>query len=215
MPAAKGPRPGLPWEAGKKKGLDAFMETMKLVAFEPSRAFLMMQQRGEMPQPMLFAGIGIAIGFSGLLVWSIFSVVMFAGSLNIRDHLIASMVVSMLIGGAVTIAIGAPLAATIGSLINAGLLHACLSIVGKPTQPFETSLKVVCYVQGSLMWLCWIPGGVMVLGIWQLACLVYGVHRAHEVPLGQAVLAVLLPMFVLGGLSMLLTFFLCGGAIFF
>jgi hypothetical protein len=52
---------------------------------------------------------------------------------------------------------------------------------------------------------------MFVLGIWQLAATIIGVHKAHEVPMGRAVLTVLLPMIVLSAISFLMFFFVCGG----
>ena len=83
-------------------------------------------------------------------------------------------------------------------------------ICGGSKYPFDTSFRIACYVQSSLMWICWIPGGVLVIGIWSLVVAIFAVHKAHEVPMGRAVMTVLLPIIAAMALSMLMSFFVCG-----
>ena len=189
-------RQGLPWEKGKKKGLEAFIETVKLVAFEPSKAFSMMLQKGDMGGPMLYSGIGLEIGFIGLEVWHMLAVLMLGSSLGIPPEAIGAYLGMMLVLAIGNLVIGVPLAATVGNFISGGILHVCLLICGGSKHPYDTSFRIACYVQSSLMWVCWIPGGVLVLGIWSIAVSIFAVHKAHEVPMGRAVLTVLLPIIV-------------------
>ena len=70
-------------------------------------------------------------------------------------------------------------------------------ICGGAKQPFETTFRTYCYVQGSAGVLQIVPVcGALVSGIWALVCLCIGLSKTQEISVGKAVLAVFLPMIV-------------------
>ena len=103
---------------------------------------------------------------------------------------------TLLIALVVMAVIGIPLMATLGTLIRGGLIHVALLIAGGSKQSFATSVRIACYVPPSLTWLMFIPFGSFLLGIWSLIVSIIAVQRAHEVSIGKAVIAVLIPLVV-------------------
>ena len=80
-------------------------------------------------------------------------------------------------------------------MIGSGIIHLCLMMVGGVRQPYEATLRVLGYAQGSTAWLQVIPFlGPLVGGIWALVIEVIGLAQAHEIPTSKALLAVLLPI---------------------
>ena len=73
-------------------------------------------------------------------------------------------------------------------------------ICGGAKQPFETTFRTYCYVQGAAYVFQVVPVcGALVGGIWALVCTCIGLSKAHDITIGRAVMAVLLPMIVCCG----------------
>jgi hypothetical protein len=68
-------------------------------------------------------------------------------------------------------------------------------LIASSKQPFETTFRVAAYTMGttSLANLVPIVGGIAG-GVWSLILLVVGSSEAHEVPVGPAAIAVLVPV---------------------
>ncbi len=76
-------------------------------------------------------------------------------------------------------------------------------ICGGAKQPFETTFRAYCYTVGSVYTLQIIPFqvipivgpliGGLVVWVWALVAKCIGFARTHEIGMGRAVLAVLLP----------------------
>lgn len=189
-------RPGLPWES-QPKSLGKFIATARLVAFQPSQAFSQMKSHGSVRAAMLYSAIGQLIGVVGMEFWHLTIVFSVGTLLGFEPALLQRTLTGMALAAIGYVFIGVPLLATLGNLIGAAVLHFCLILCGGSKHPFATSIRITCYNQSSLTWLMLIPGGALVVGVWSLGVSIYAVHHAHEVPMGRAVLAVLLPMIVL------------------
>ncbi len=189
-------RAGLPWEQAPRKSPRKFFETARLIAFSPTAAFRQMKQRGRLGEAMFYSAIGQTIGVVGMESWHL-AFIYFGGQADGFDkpflHKYMTFIGLLVLG---YLPVGVPLMATLGNLIAGAVLHFCLILCGGSRQPFSTSIRISCYSQSSLTWLLWIPGGALVVGVWSLGLNIYAVHLAHEVPMGRAVLAVLLPMIV-------------------
>ena len=59
-----GDRPGLPWETSGQN-FSTWWETTKLCMNQPSHAFRIMRLSGGIGQPMMYSGMGLAIGLVG------------------------------------------------------------------------------------------------------------------------------------------------------
>lgn len=197
-------RPGLPWEQPARRNLFGLLATMKCVSFQPSRAFSEMQQSGKLATPMIYSGLCYAAGFLGMVTWdTIITLGIMTASGNSAEEIQLALVsMGSLLAGYVLI--GAPLMATLGNLMNAGLLHICLIIAGGSGRPFAATFRIACYTQSSLMWLGFVPFGMLAVGLGGVILNMFAIHKAHEVPMSRAVLAAVLPvvvLVVLGGLG--------------
>ena len=193
-----GSRPGLPWEA-KGQNFNTWMETAKLCLLSPERAYSAMRLDGGLGQPMLYCGVGLLFGVVGQMIWYLPMLVLMSlfagaggqgGGGGEMAAMLGVQVVMQIVSGAFTVVAGA----TIGLIIAAAIGHVCLMIVGGARQPYETTLRVIGYAHGSTAWLNVIPfvGGLVAL-VWMIILEVIGFSRAHDIPGGKAVLAVLLP----------------------
>lgn len=197
----------MPWEKKphKKGMLTAFTDTAKLVAFEPGKAFSQMQQRGDMGGPMLYSGLGMVIGISVFFLWLALILTLMGAAAGARAEYYGIMLLGLLLYAGLIIFISVPMSATIGNFIAGGILHVCLMICGGSKQPFDTSFRIQCYISGSLMLAMVFPPALLFLGIWQIVCAIIAVHKAHEVPMGRAAMAVLLPIIVIVVLNVIVS----------
>ncbi len=145
---------------------------------------------------MFYSAIGQLIGVVGMEFWHLTIVAGGGLLLGLETAQLQRVLLTMAAATLGYLLIGVPLLATLGNLIGAAVLHFCLILCGGSKHPFATSIRITCYNQSSLTWLMLIPGGALVVGVWSLAVNIYAVHNAHEVPMGRAVLTVLLPMIV-------------------
>ncbi len=201
-------RTGLPWEHRHERDFfSAFIETLQMVLLRPADAFTVMKTEGGLGEPLIYGLIGGCVGglVSFLFSFGLHSFGLFAGQRN-AFYSLAGLGV-----GSMAFIILLPIFMIVGLFIGAGILHLCLMIVGGARKPFETTFRVLAFSQGSTGPLQMIPfcGGI-VAGIWALVANCIGLSRAHEIDIGKAVLAVLLPLIVCCGGGMLLLM-LAGG----
>lgn len=145
--------------------------------------------------PMMFSGLGYAVGFFALTSYYIFFL-LFLGVLSGNARIFGGLLVSIVLTVGFVLCIIVPMCATIGNLLGAASLHICLLICGGSKQTFDTTFRIICYAQGALMWVLIIPGGVLALLIWNLILVVIGIHKGHDVPMQRAVMTVLLPVII-------------------
>jgi len=94
----------------------------------------------------------------------------------------------------VATALLSPLAITAGVFLSSGLTHLALSLLGWARAPFEGTVRVYCYVHGSLALFQAIPfcGGLIVL-IWSPILYVLGIAAVQRLAFARAALAMALP----------------------
>jgi hypothetical protein len=113
--------------------------------------------------------------------------------------------------GLIGVLILVPLLIVLGMFIGSAIIHLCLMIVGGAKQTFETTFRVVCFATGSSYPLMIVPFcGGLISGIWGLVAECIGLSRAHEIEIGRAILAILLPLVVCCGGAFFLTILLGG-----
>ncbi len=206
---AQGPyEPGessLPWQDRERypSFMGALWETLKLVLFEPSKAFSQIKAEGSLAGSMLYILIlGSAGGYIGLawqLLWRGLGV-----TLGAAAHGEADMVVA--VGGMTIFALLAalliPISVLIGSFIGSAVLHVCLWIVGGANRSFEATYAVIAYCGGSTSLFSLVPfcGGLIGV-VWNIVIEIIGLREAHGTTTGRAALAVFLPLIVCCGLS--------------
>jgi phage FluMu protein Com len=189
-------RPGLPWEQGPR-GISSLLDTAMLVSFRPARAFSDMRRSGPLTTPMLYAAICYAAGFVGMVTWDSLltsAYLLISGNNTAEIQLALLSMAGML---AAYLLLGVPFAATLGNLMNAGILHIALIIAGGSNQPFATTFRIASYTQSSLMWLAFLPLGMLAVGPWSIVLTIFAIQKAHEVPLPRAAIAAILPLVLL------------------
>jgi hypothetical protein len=152
-----------------------------MVMTQTQYAFSIMRQSGGFGNPILFALCGQGIGYVAQLLW----VFLFLGFAILAG---ANAGPNELVVQAVFGAIGAVAAATIGVFIGAAIQHLALKIVGGAHQQYETSFRVMAFVNGSFAWLNIIPiCGPLIGAIWLIVAGIIGMANAHECSTGKAV----------------------------
>lgn len=200
QPAA--PRSGLPWENRQDRSFfNAFIETLQMILSRPVEAFTIMRREGGLVDPLLYALIG---GGFGLLIHSVYQILFM--SLNIfADRSDPFTHLGMIGFGWFFMLVFIPVLIVMAVFISAAVIHLCLMLVGGAKQSFETTFRVVCYGCGSVCPLMIVPVcGRFIAFVWGLVLYCIGLARAHETDTGRAVLAVLLPVFVCCGGTILL-----------
>ncbi len=183
-PGSRYARTGLPWEV-EGAGFGSWWETTKMVMTQTPYAFSVMRQSGGFGNPILFALWGQGVGYVAQLVWVVLFLgfAILAGANAGRNELVAQLVVQVAFG-----AVGAVAAATIGVFIGAAIQHLALKIVGGAYQQYETSFRVMAFVNGSFAWLNIIPiCGPFVAAIWLIVAGIIGMAHAHECSTGKAI----------------------------
>ena len=198
-------RVGPAWEQRAQLGIvKAGWETIKAVLTKPSETFATMKRDGGIGgvllYPVIFGSIGGIAGilYQILIRMGVSSAIPQPASQTPGFNPAEMMAMST--GMLVAFAIFMPAFIALGSFVGAGILHLSLMICGGAKQPFETTFRTYCYVHGSAGILQIVPlCGAMVSGIWALVCLCIGLSKTHEISVGKAVLAVLLPTIVCCG----------------
>ncbi len=202
-------RPGLPWENRTSENFfNALFETIIMVLSKPDQAFAIMKREGGLGDPLLYA---VICGSAGSLISLVYQ--FFLRSLGMgmgRNGLGAIFGLGFF---SILIIIFIPVLVLIGVFIGSAITHVCLMIVGGAKQPFETTLRVLSYGNGSAHLLNVVPfcGGLLAL----VAALIVGsigLARAHETDTWRAVVAILLPLIVCCGGGIFLFFAIFAGA---
>jgi phage FluMu protein Com len=177
------PRPGLPWEL-KPNDFGSWWQTTKLVMLEPSQAFSIMRQTGGLGQPLMYALWGQTIGFVAQMIWYVPLLGIIALNERNGGEMLVFQLVFNLVGGVIGLVAGV----FIGLFLGAAIQHLCLRLVGGATQPYETTFRVLAFVQGSFGWLNIIPiFGPLVGSVWGIVAMIIGQANAHECSIGKSV----------------------------
>lgn len=210
-----GVRPGLPWET-QGGSLGTWWETAKLCMLSPTQAFSMMRTEGGLGSPIMFALVGGMIGAAGAAFWQlVFGVIMIAaagGGGEATGVMLVQIVFQM-----VWQFVAAALAATVGLLIGAGIMHLFLMLVGAGKNGYEATFRTLAFANGSLGWMQIIPIiGPLVGAIWMLVIQVIGLSKAQDTDIGKVILALVLEIvacMVLVALPIIALMFFIGAAV--
>lgn len=186
-------RLGPPWERDGP-WLTRFIETARDVLLDPVRAFRSMRREGGLQAPLTFAAIGVLVGAVATAVYDALLSGMVAGP-AVPGYGTLPMFGSGF--GTMALLIITPVVALLFMFVGAGIYHLLLMLFDGARQPFETTFRVVAYASGSTAILQAVPiCGALVGAIWSLVATIIGLAQAHEIPLGKAVAAVLVPLAV-------------------
>ena len=204
-------RTGPAWEERAQLGLvKAGWETIKAVLMKPSETFETMKRDGGIGGPLLFPVIFGSLGNIAYLLYSLVINAAMASTIQQQSQQIPGFNPAMLMHLSTGMTLGwiilMPAWIALLSFVWAGVMHLSLMICGGAKQPFETTFRTYCYVQGAAATLLVVPMcGVFVAGIWALVCTCIGLSKTHEISVGKAVLAVFLPTVICcGGLFVII-----------
>ncbi len=100
--------------------------------------------------------------------------------------------------------VGVPVGTTLGLIVQAGIYHLCLMLLGAARREFEATFRVVCYsMVPQLFQVLPIIGGP-IAWMWQMVLAIIGIKVVHETSYGRSALAVFLPMILCCGVLMLI-----------
>lgn len=195
LPQGTGERTGPAWERrAELVFFPALWQTMRAALVEPGPTFDNMRREGGIGSPLLYYVIlcwpssVVAVGLQFLMQSSMQSAMHLPNS-NLPLALTPAVLA--------VVAIFMPFLLIIQSFIGSGILHLSLMVCQGAKQPFETTYRTLCYAWASAAPFQMIPGcGSWVTIIWGLVCACIGISRTHEINVGRAVLAVLLPSIV-------------------
>lgn len=185
-------RPGLPWEAGETARSPAgALATISKVLVSPSQAFRDMFRSGGLGDPLLYLVLLGTVGVAAGLLWQMVVSGWFAG-LGLPAEFNSMATTEAAAGMMVLLS---PLIVVLTAAIGAAVYHLMLLLFGGAPQPFETTLRVVCYASGSAYVLQVLPvcGGI-VAALWTVVITIVGLREAHGVSTGRAAAAVLVPV---------------------
>lgn len=184
------------WEQRDQLGFfPALLETVKTVLLQPVDTFARMRRSGDWMGPGLYA---LLLGTVGFWISTVFDFMFQAMGIGGEElQFMATMGAAALVG----ILIIMPFMVVLGLLISTLIFHLCLMLVGGANQPMETTFRVVAYSMGSTATLHIVPiCGSFIGSIWNLVLLVIGFSKAHDIGIGRAIAAVLLPLVLCCGL---------------
>lgn len=204
-PLPPGPGGGTPWERRDSIGfVSAFVETTQEVLLRPSEFFARMPVVGGVGGPLLYA---VIVGYLGLVAATVYNMVFRSvmGSLGAGFHRFGGGRMAELeriqhyleggVGAVVQLVTG-PVWIVIVVFVAAGILHVLLMVVGATPRDFEATFRVVAYSQAvSVLGLVPFCGSVIGF-VWWVVVATLGLRTVHRTSTAQALIAVLLPVFL-------------------
>lgn len=180
LPGEPPGRDGPPWER-HGRSFDSLVDTVREVLLRPTLLFRSMRRAGGLREPIVFYLITASTGMVGASIFRL--------AFSRTDEPYGCLLVVL---PAALLAV--PLFAFVSLFVTSGILHLMLLLLDGARQPFETTVRVVAYGGGSTLLLGVIPFcGGLIGAVWQIVAEIVGLSEAHEISLGKAALAVLLP----------------------
>jgi len=196
---------GNPWDERGRIGLfSALVETTRQVLTGPTAFFRAMPVEGGIGSPILY---GVIIGWVGAVAASFYQALFHSIVGESLFEALARLANPNAVpsgsplsgwlegwGGLVGQAVFGGVLVAIGVILNAGVLHLALLLLGGARRGFEATVRVVSFSQAvSILFL--VPFcGQLAGAIWVLVLYVIGLAEAHRIGHGKAIGAVLLPL---------------------
>ncbi|HBF33788.1 TPA: hypothetical protein DDW35_04425 [Candidatus Sumerlaeota bacterium] len=167
-----------PWE---NMGFERWWTTVKGMFVAPSDFFSRMAISGGLGRPLIFGVIGGSVG----------------GIIAQAYSLISSCVTNQQTGQfliQVALIFLMPLLMILSLFLCSGTTHLLLKLVGGARYNYETTFRVYAYLTGSLGLLGVIPFCATLLCLtWGTIVEIIGISKAHQISIGKAIFAVLIP----------------------
>jgi hypothetical protein len=204
-------RSGPDWEDTSQPLFGRWWSTVSAVFSRPTETFRNLRLDGGIGSPLVFGIIGGTIGSIASTLWSTLfnglglAAQIGAGGSEEEAAMAGAQVVMSLVFGVCL----APVFIAIGLFITTGITHVMLMLLGGAQKGFETTFRCTSYVSGALSLLNIIPmcGGCVYL-VWYIIGMATALSNTHEISMGKAYAAVLIPILlcttvVVGGFFLL------------
>jgi hypothetical protein len=192
------------WEDRERLGFfQAWWETTKSVLFRPTDFYRKLAPTGKMGDAILFAVIWFV--FNGIVA-AVYGMVFQGAQFGLMSILEQRGLQGqenpfgpLGMGGAVGISalsnlVCTPVMGLVWMIILAGIYHLILMLVKGANQPFEASLRVVCYSTSYIIWIIIPFCGSIVGWVYSIVLAIIGLSEVHKSGGGKAATAVLAPI---------------------
>lgn len=181
-PFSSGPGGYCPWEDQENLGFfKGIIETLKQSLFSPQAFFERCPRTGGFVVPLLYA----------LIVKTTSSLVSVLWLFSTRNQWLEKLDLSG--NGLMLVGLMIPIALFMSIVIEAGIVHLSLFLLGGAKEGFETTFRVVCYGSGpQLLDVIPVIGGWIAL-MWKTFLLIIGLREFHRISTGRAMWAIVLP----------------------
>ncbi len=177
--------------------VQSFINTVRNVVTAPVGFFRGIRRDGDFVNPLIFAIICYEVS---AILGGLLSLVGVTGSQGIGSFLVSIIL--------------APIFATIGLFIGAGILHLLVMlIVGSRNSGFEGTFRVSAYSSVTSL-VSWIPVIGWIASLYGIYLAIMGIREVHTTSTGKAAIVVLIPAVVII-LLVLIVIAAIGAAIFF
>jgi hypothetical protein len=192
-PGGGPPAAALPWEQPGYPALEGLYETAKLFLTAPSQAFARMSLTGTLGKPLLYA---VIFGWLGIIASQAYSLAFRGVIHNLLSGLpgySSRLALGLPVAATVGIMVLAPIFVLLGIFIGSAIVHLFLMLVGGANTGFASTVRVVAY-SSTVQIVQVIPlcGGTIAF-IWAIVLYIIGLAIAHRTTQGKSALAVLLP----------------------
>ena len=189
-----------PWEERSRLGFfSAFGETIQRAIFAPSRFFREMPPAGAKWAALVYAAVVGTLSWIVAVLWkSAFGM----PSLLEHGEWLPAMTGALLYVTLVFI----PLFVVLATIFQSAVLHVSLTFLNGARENYEATLKAVSYATSASLFMVF-PFVGWPLGVaWRVVLLVIGLREVHRISTGRALLALLLPFFIVVGLMLAAAF---------
>jgi hypothetical protein len=193
-----------PWEDRERLGFfQAWWETTKTVLFKPTDFYRRLAPTGKMGDAILFAVIWFIFnGIVAALYGLVFQGAQFGlmglleqGGFQGQENPFGPLGRGGAVGVSfVTNLVCTPVMGLVWMIILAGIYHLILMVVKGANQPFEATLRVVCYATSYMIWILIPICGGLIGWVYSIVLAIIGLNEVHKSGGGKAAAAVLAPL---------------------
>ena len=169
-----------------------FAATTHDVLLTPAVFFRSMRRAGGLGAPLLYGIIGTV---TGGVIAGIYQMILSTLGAGLEGPEAAQQQVLLSLFSTGCVVVFLPALAVLSMVIGAAIYHLMLLLLGAARQPFETTMRVSAYATGATSMLNVVPVcGGLIAAVWAIVATIIGLSQTHEISVGKAAAAVLLPV---------------------
>lgn len=189
------------------KWFEAFLSVLKMSIADPVRHFDRVREGNGWLRPWLFALVISAIVFMIAAAYQL-GFQMLAASIEVAADMMNPLAMATVPFSALFLAtvaiVGVPVGTTAVLIVQAGIYHLCLMLLGAARRSFIDTFRVACYSMGPQLFQIVPLFGGFIAWVWQVVLTIIGLKVVHETSYGRSSVAVLLPMLLCCGVTLLI-----------